>query len=216
MDTGKKLRGIRKQKGLNQSQLAKKLGVAQSLISALENNQRNLTEDVIDRFREAFPDIDVDFHSGIKEFPSKPGTGTLVNMEAVPIVPQFMQRDLADRMKNQSWYFELPRVVVDLPNGDYLAFDISGNQLLYDGKMAIFPGDIAVGQLIDIEKQWEDGKIYAVITSSNGVVIARMDKDIKRIIATPLNSLFGPVSIQQSEIHSIYRIIAIQSKRHAL
>ena len=43
MEIGKKIKTMRKQKGLTQKELAQKLGVSQQMINQYENNSSNLT-----------------------------------------------------------------------------------------------------------------------------------------------------------------------------
>lgn len=64
MEIGKKIKTMRKQKGLTQKELAQKLGVSQQMINQYENNSSNLTFETLQKIATA---LDVSINELIDE-----------------------------------------------------------------------------------------------------------------------------------------------------
>ena len=56
----KKLSDFRNEKDLTQEEISKKLGISKSFYSKIEYGDRNASHNFIKKFKEVFPDADID------------------------------------------------------------------------------------------------------------------------------------------------------------
>src|SRR6476620_11214344 len=95
---GARLKRIRRERGLNQSQMAEALGISGSYLNHLERNQRPVTAGVLLRLAEAY---DVDLRSFAAEGGEGTGVDQLTEIFADPMlggfaVPRYELVEMAD------------------------------------------------------------------------------------------------------------------------
>lgn len=97
------LRKIRKERGLNQSEFAKIIGVAQNTVSNWENGNRLIDAEKLQKISSLF-NVSIDYLLGRTDNPSSPAPAEDNELSKVDIMISSEVKDLSDKDKQEILY----------------------------------------------------------------------------------------------------------------
>ncbi|SIN83372.1 XRE family transcriptional regulator [Algoriphagus halophilus] len=175
------LKLLRKQKGITQNELAEKLAVQRTMISAYEDGRSEpklqtlkLLSEILDVGLEELLDHDIET-KGRKAI-QKRGINILTiatndEKENITMVPQKASAGYLNGYSDPEYMESLPQF--NLPNlsqnATYRAFELAGDSML-----PLIPGTIVIGSYVDQLKDIKSGKTYVLVTATEGVVYKRV------------------------------------------
>lgn len=175
------LKFLRKQKGITQNELAEKLAVQRTMISAYEDGRSEpklqtlkLLSEILDVGLEELLDHDIET-KGRKAI-QKRGINILTiatndEKENITMVPQKASAGYLNGYSDPEYMESLPQF--NLPNlsqnATYRAFELAGDSML-----PLIPGTIVIGSYVDQLKDIKSGKTYVLVTATEGVVYKRV------------------------------------------
>lgn len=175
------LKFLRKQQGITQNELAEKLAVQRTMISAYEDGRSEpklqtlkLLSEILDVGLEELLDHDIET-KGRKAI-QKRGINILTiatndEKENITMVPQKASAGYLNGYSDPEYMESLPQF--NLPNlsqnATYRAFELAGDSML-----PLIPGTIVIGSYVDQLKDIKSGKTYVLVTATEGVVYKRV------------------------------------------
>ncbi|WP_373399446.1 LexA family transcriptional regulator [Algoriphagus halophilus] len=175
------LKFLRKQQGITQNELAEKLAVQRTMISAYEDGRSEpklqtlkLLSEILDVGLEELLNHDIET-KGRKAI-QKRGINILTiatndEKENITMVPQKASAGYLNGYSDPEYMESLPQF--NLPNlsqnATYRAFELAGDSML-----PLIPGTIVIGSYVDQLKDIKSGKTYVLVTATEGVVYKRV------------------------------------------
>lgn len=175
------LKFLRKQKGITQNELAEKLAVQRTMISAYEDGRSEpklqtlqLLSEILEVGLEELLDHDIETKG--RKAVQKRGITILTiatndEKENITMVPQKASAGYLNGFSDPEYMESLPQF--HLPNlsknATYRAFELAGDSML-----PLIPGTIVIGAYVDQLKDIKSGKTYVLVTTTEGVVYKRV------------------------------------------
>jgi transcriptional regulator with XRE-family HTH domain len=217
MTLAQRIKNLRKEVGLNQTEFAARIGITQTSLSQLEGEKNGISYDV--------------FKAIISEFNVNPvwlmdGIGTMYGVEnaetksvrgAIPLVVQIDKDEeenivMVDR-KAAAGYLQHqqdPDFIAKLPSfrlpgfygKSFRAFEITGDSML----PGINPGDMIVGSYIESLSEIRNGNVYIVVTHDGSIVAKRvtaLGNDLYELKSD--NIVYEPYAVKAEDIAQIWK-----------
>lgn len=185
-----RLRDLRKEKDVFQSEVAKYLGISTTAYSNYENETRDISTDMLLRLAKYF-DVSIDYllgTSNIRKSSSK-ATKVLVYGSIPAGVPLEMIEDIID----------VEEISSDLTKGgkEYFGLKIKGNSMeekYRDGDIVIF----------EKAETCENGQDCVVMVNGNDGTFKRVYKDNDKLILQPLNKeMYAPLVFSKEQVENL-------------
>ena len=216
MTLAQRIKNLRKELGLNQTEFATRIGITQTSLSQLEGEKNGISYDV--------------FKAIVSEFNVNPvwlmdGVGTMYSSEnassvssgAIPLVVQVDNDDeenivMVDR-KAAAGYLQHqqdPDFISKLPSfrlpgfygKSFRAFEITGDSML----PGINPGDMIVGSYVESLNEIRIGSVYIVVTHDGSIVAKRvtaLGNDIYELKSD--NAVYEPYAVKAEDIAQVWK-----------
>lgn len=216
MTLAQRIKNLRKELGLNQTEFATRIGITQTSLSQLEGEKNGISYDV--------------FKAIVSEFNVNPvwlmdGVGTIYSSEnassvsrgAIPLVVQVDKDDeenivMVDR-KAAAGYLQHqqdPDFISKLPSfrlpgfygKSFRAFEITGDSML----PGINPGDMIVGSYVESLNEIRNGSVYIVVTHDGSIVAKRvtaLGNDIYELKSD--NAVYEPYAVTAEDIAQVWK-----------
>lgn len=214
----KNLKYLRAQKKLSQAELAEKIGMSRSSVSAIENGKFQPGFDVLKKLSELF---DVSIDSLIKvnlasSFLDKEQKNNLriltvsvdkSNNEKIDFIPEKAQAGYLSGYKDPEFIRELSKFSFPMRiYGTFRAFEISGDSML-----PIADGSIVVGRYLENLQQVQASNRYIIVTKSKGIVFKRISNNIMNdhlLICSSDNAIYEPFKLEIEDILELWQFYA--------
>ncbi|MFS0491932.1 helix-turn-helix domain-containing protein [Leadbetterella byssophila] len=176
------LKRFRLDKNLKQYELANLLGVGQSLISAIENGTRNISNEVFTRLKNLYSDVN-EYLVENQISDSKYSLFEISrDIKMVKLINKYSHSEFIRRQSEIEFYTFLPDYPLFCGQnvvGRYLAFEVMGESMSNGLLESIIDGDVVIGK--EIVREWwtssahmKIGATYIIAHSKEGVVVVNI------------------------------------------
>lgn len=222
MYLGKNLRYLRKQKGLTQADIANKLDIKRTMISAYEEGRSEPKLASLNILAETF-NVTVDdlLNRDIevlgKRSPKKQELKILTiavdkeDNENITMIGQKASAGYLDGFSDPEFIEQLPQF--RLPNlsrnATYRAFEIKGDSML-----PLVSGTIVIGAYVDQIRDIKNGKTYVLVTASEGIVYKRVFNYLEengKLFLSSDNEIYKPYEVAGTEVLEVWEAKAFIS-----
>lgn len=222
MYLGKNLRYLRKQKGLTQSDIADKLDIKRTMISAYEEGRSEPKLASLNILASVFHvsvdellnrDIEVQGKLPLQEPQLKILTIAVdkEDHENITMIGQKASAGYLNGFSDPEYIEQLPQF--QLPNlsrnATYRAFEIKGDSML-----PLVSGTIVIGAYVDQIKDIKNGKTYVLVTASEGVVYKRVFNYLEengKLFLSSDNEMYKPYEVAGAEVLEVWEAKAFIS-----
>lgn len=182
-----RLRELRKNKGITQSELAKMLGITQNNYSYWENGKVKIDNKSIELLADFF-NVTTDYLLGVDNINIKRGIKIPV-LGSIPAgIPLEAITDIID-------YEEIPEEMAR--SGEYFALKVKGNSMSPE----ITDGEVAIVKKVD---DAESGSICVIMVNGNDATLKRIKKSEQGLTLIPTNTAeFEPMFFTNREIEEL-------------
>lgn len=222
MYLGKNLRYLRKQKGLTQSDIANKLDIKRTMISAYEEGRSEPKLSSLNILAGVF-NVSVDelLNRDIEVVGKLPQQDQQVKILTIAVDKEDNENITMIGQKASAGYlngFSDPEYIEQLPqfhlphlskNATYRAFEIKGDSML-----PLVSGIIVIGAYVDQIKDIKNGKTYVLVTASEGVVYKRVFNYLQengKLYLSSDNEMYKPYEVAGAEILEVWEAKAFIS-----
>jgi transcriptional regulator with XRE-family HTH domain len=222
MILAKNLRFLRTEKGLTQTDLAEKLGVQRTMISAYEDGRSEPKLSALDIVSELFAvSIDELLHHDIQQFGRKSSQNKEIKILTIAADDSDRENITMVGHKASAGYlngFADPEYMESLPqfhiptlsrSTTYRAFELSGDSML-----PLVAGTVIIGSYIEQLKEIKSGKTYVLVTSSEGVVYKRVFNYLAengKLFLVSDNEHYKPYEVKAEDVVEIWEAKAFIS-----
>ena len=222
MILAKNLRFLRTEKGLTQTDLAEKLGVQRTMISAYEDSRSEPKLSALDIISELFAvSIDELLHHDIQQFGRKASKNKEIKILTIAADDSDRENITMVGQKASAGYlngFADPEYMESLPqfhiptlsrNATYRAFELSGDSML-----PLVSGTIIIGSYVEQLKDIKSGKTYVLVTTSEGVVYKRVFNYLEengKLFLVSDNEHYKPYEVKAEDVVEIWEAKAFIS-----
>src|SRR5690606_1787958 len=222
MFLGKNLRYLRKQQGLTQKDIADKLDIKRTMLSAYEEGRSEPKLSSLNILAAIFQvsvdnllnrDIEVQGKPPIQEPQLKILTVAVdkEDNENITMIGQKASAGYLNGFSDPEYFERLPQF--HLPNlsknASYRAFEIKGDSML-----PLVEGTIIIGAFVENIRDIKNGKTYVLVTASEGVVYKRVFNYLEengKLFLSSDNELYKPYEVLGSEILEVWEAKAFIS-----
>jgi transcriptional regulator with XRE-family HTH domain len=222
MVLAKNLKFLRTEKGLTQTDLAERLGVQRTMISAYEDGRSEPKLSALDIISELFSvSIDELLHRDIQQFGRKGSQNKEIKILTIAVDDSDRENITMVGHKASAGYlngFADPEYMESLPqfhiptlsrSATYRAFELSGDSML-----PLIAGTVIIGSYVEQLKEIKSGKTYVLVTSSEGVVYKRvfnyLDENGKLFLVSD-NEHYKPYEVKAEDVVEIWEAKAFIS-----
>lgn len=222
MILAKNLRFLRTEKGLTQTDLAERLGVQRTMISAYEDGRSEPKLSALDIISELFSvSIDELLHRDIQQFGRKGSQNKEIKILTIAVDDSDRENITMVGHKASAGYlngFADPEYMESLPqfhiptlsrSATYRAFELSGDSML-----PLVAGTVIIGSYVEQLRDIKSGKTYVLVTSSEGVVYKRvfnyLDENGKLFLVSD-NEHYKPYEVKADDVVEIWEAKAFIS-----
>jgi transcriptional regulator with XRE-family HTH domain len=215
----KNLKFLRSLQGLTQKQLAEKLGLKQAAVGAYEEERSTPPlASLIDICKIFKVNIDLLVNQDLSRVPEKDWKGKAAqkskevlaitvdsnNRENVELVTQKASAGYLAGFEDPQFVKELPKINIPvLPrNKTYRAFEIQGDSML-----PVQPGSIIFGEYVEDAGSIKNGKLYILVTASDGIVFKRVFNfadDEGKLLLVSDNRQYAPYAVNATDVLEIW------------
>jgi transcriptional regulator with XRE-family HTH domain len=211
MFLGKNLRFLRRQKGLTQSDIAVKLDIKRTMISAYEDGRSepkltglNILAGIFNITVDELLNRDIEVSGRIVAPKQNLKILTIAvdkeDNENITMIGQKASAGYLNGFSDPEYIEQLPQF--HLPNlsknATYRAFEIKGDSML-----PLVSGTIVIGAYMEQIKDIKNGKTYVLVTASEGVVYKRVFNYLEengKLFLSSDNEMYKPYEVAGSEI----------------
>ncbi len=222
MYLGKNLRYLRKQKGLTQSDIANKLDIKRTMISAYEEGRSepklaslNILAGVFNISVDELLNRDIEVAGKLPQQNQQVKILTIAvdkeDNENITMIGQKASAGYLDGYSDPEFIEQLPQF--QLPNlsrnATYRAFEIKGDSML-----PLASGTIVIGAYVDQIKDIKNGKTYVLVTASEGVVYKRVFNYLEengKLFLSSDNEMYKPYEVAGAEVLEVWEAKAFIS-----
>lgn len=216
MTLAQRIKNLRKELGLNQTEFATRIGITQTSLSQLEGEKNGISYDVFKAIVSEFNVNPVWLMDGVGTMYSNENASS-VSRGAIPLVVQVDKDDeenivMVDR-KAAAGYLQHqqdPDFISKLPSfrlpgfygKSFRAFEITGDSML----PGINPGDMIVGSYVESLNEIRNGSVYIVVTHDGSIVAKRvtaLGNDIYELKSD--NAVYEPYAVKAEDIAQIWK-----------
>ena len=223
---GLNIKYLRKQQGLTQDELARKINIKRSIIGSYEEQRAVPKIDLLQQLAYYFKlSIDELVNEQLWETANYNRTQqdyeqerklqiltTVVNdqnEERITLVPEKAKAGYTSGYSDPDYVEKLPTFDLPLPelsrNRTYRVFQISGESML-----PVLPGSYMIGEYIIDLKDINIGKTYILVTKNDGIVYKRILPDNENnhnLMLKSDNPKFTPYSIPKNDILELWKVV---------
>lgn len=222
MYLGKNLRYLRKQKGLTQSDIADKLDIKRTMISAYEEGRSepklaslNILAGVFNVSVDELLNRDIEVAGKLPQQDQQVKILTIAvdkeDNENITMIGQKASAGYLNGFSDPEYIEQLPQF--HLPhlskNATYRAFEINGDSML-----PLLSGTIVIGAYVDRIRDIRNGKTYVLVTATEGVVYKRVFNYLEengKLFLSSDNEMYKPYEVAGSEILEVWEAKAFIS-----
>ena len=218
----KNLKYLRSESGLTQSELAEKLDLQRTMISAYEDGRSEPKLSTLAILSELFVvSIDELLHHDIQQHGKRINQSKNIKILTIAADDQDRENITMVGQKASAGYlngFADPEYMESLPqfhiptlsrHATYRAFELSGDSML-----PLVPGTVIIGSYVEQLKEIKSGKTYVLVTSSEGVVYKRvfnyLDENGKLFLVSD-NEHYKPYEVKGEDVLEIWEAKAFIS-----
>lgn len=218
----KNLKYLRSESGLTQSELAEKLDLQRTMISAYEDGRSEPKLSTLAILSELFVvSIDELLHHDIQQHGKRISQNKNIKILTIAADDHDRENITMVGQKASAGYlngFADPEYMESLPqfhiptlsrNATYRAFELSG-----DSMMPLIAGTVIIGSYVEQLRDIKSGKTYVLVTSSEGVVYKRvfnyLDENGKLFLVSD-NEHYKPYEVKGEDILEIWEAKAFIS-----
>lgn len=222
MILAKNLRFLRTEKGLTQTDLAEKLGVQRTMISAYEDGRSEPKLSALDIISVLFAvSIDELLHHDIQQFGRKASKNKEIKIltiaadesdrENITMVGQKASAGYLNGFADPEYMESLPQFHIPVLSRSvtYRAFELSGDSML-----PLVAGTVVIGSYIEQLRDIKSGKTYVLVTSSEGVVYKRVFNYLEengKLFLVSDNEHYKPYEVKAEDVVEIWEAKAFIS-----
>lgn len=231
MTLAQRIKNLRKELGLNQTEFAQKIGITQTSLSQIEGEKNGISYDVYKAIVTEFNINPLWLMDGIGGMLSPLGSARDDNGSAsstfgsaqsdkrsvLPLVVQVSDDQeenivMVDK-KAAAGYLQHqqdPEYIAKLPSfrlpgyrgKTFRAFEISGDSML----PGIIPGDMIVGSYVESLKEIHVGEVYIVVTDDGSIVAKRISARINDLFELKSdNPVYSPYTVKAESIAQVWK-----------
>ncbi|WP_373497047.1 XRE family transcriptional regulator [Aquiflexum sp.] len=218
----KNLKFLRSESGMTQSELAEKLDLQRTMISAYEDGRSEPKLSTLAILSELFVvSIDELLHHDIQQNGRRLNQNKNIKVLTIAADDQDRENITMVGQKASAGYlngFADPEYMETLPqfhiptlsrNSTYRAFELSGDSML-----PLVPGTVIIGSYVEQLREIKSGKTYVLVTSSEGVVYKRvfnyLDENGKLFLVSD-NEHYKPYEVKGEDVLEIWEAKAFIS-----
>lgn len=218
----KNLKFLRSESGLTQSELAEKLDLQRTMISAYEDGRSEPKLSTLAILSELFVvSIDELLHHDIQLLGRRLNQNKNIKVLTIAADDQDRENITMVGQKASAGYlngFADPEYMESLPqfhiptlsrNSTYRAFELSGDSML-----PLVPGTVIIGSYVEQLRDIKSGKTYVLVTSTEGVVYKRvfnyLDENGKLFLVSD-NEHYKPYEVKGEDVLEIWEAKAFIS-----
>ncbi|SMD46091.1 DNA-binding transcriptional regulator, XRE-family HTH domain [Aquiflexum balticum DSM 16537] len=222
MILAKNLKFLRSESGLTQSELAEKLDLQRTMISAYEDGRSEPKLSTLAILSELFVvSIDELLHHDIQQYGRRLNQNKNIKILTIATDDQDRENITMVGQKASAGYlngFADPEYMESLPqfhiptlsrNSTYRAFELSGDSML-----PLVPGTVIIGSYVEQLRDIKSGKTYVLVTSTEGVVYKRvfnyLDENGKLFLVSD-NEHYKPYEVKGADVLEIWEAKAFIS-----
>lgn len=215
MILSKNLRFLRAESGMTQSELAEKLGLQRTMISAYEDGRSEPKLSTLGILSELFGcSVDELLYHDIQEKGRKAIQTKSVKVLAVTVDKEENEKITMVAQKASAGYlngFSDPEYMESLPqfhlpnlsrHATYRAFELSGDSML-----PLVPGTVVIGSYVEQLKDIKSGKTYVLVTITEGVVYKRVFNYLEengKLFLVSDNQQYKPYEIKGEDVLEVW------------
>lgn len=196
-----RLKQLRKQNQLTQSQLAQEIGVTQSIISVVESEKSSVSLDFL-RKAANYYNVSVEWLLYGKEKFAELKLGNFVPMVDHAVKADYLTRSAEPEFLETLGMYRIP----GYEKGEFLIFAVEGDSM----EPTIQEGDKLICSRIDREKPLVEGSIMVVVTKSDIVVkrvFQQRDANNSFLLKSD-NPHYRPISIDKNIVQELWKVEA--------
>lgn len=216
MTLAQRIKNLRKEVGLNQTDFATRIGITQTSLSQLEGEKNGISYDVFKAIVSEFNVNPVWLMDGVGAMYSNENAAS-ISSGAIPLVVQVDKDDeenivMVDR-KAAAGYLQHqqdPDFISKLPSfrlpgfygKSFRAFEITGDSML----PGINPGDMIVGSYVESLNEIRNGSVYIVVTHDGSIVAKRvtaLGNDLYELKSD--NTVYEPYAVKAEDIAQVWK-----------
>jgi transcriptional regulator with XRE-family HTH domain len=222
MHLGRNIKFLRKTKPYTQEELAVRLGVKRTMISAYEDGRSEPKLQTLQKLGEIFElsiddllhrDLETQGKKSIRFSEPRILTVTLDKdeEETIPLVGQKASAGYLNGYADPEYMEQLPQFnLPNLPrNASYRAFEITGDSML-----PLLPGTVIIGSYVEQLTHIQSGKTYILVTASEGVVYKRVHNYLSengKLFLASDNEQYKPYEVQAEDVMEVWEAKAFIS-----
>jgi transcriptional regulator with XRE-family HTH domain len=222
MILAKNIRFLRTQAGMTQTDLADKLGLQRTMISAYEDGRSEPKLATLAVISGLFiVSIDELINHDIEQFGRRASQAKDIKVLAVTVDRKDRENISMVGQKASAGYlngFADPEYVETLPqfhlptlasNATYRAFELSGDSML-----PLVPGTIVIGAYVEQLKDIKSGKTYVLVTATEGVVYKRVFNYLEengKLFLVSDNEHYKPYDVKGEDVLEVWEAKAFIS-----
>lgn len=192
---GKKIRELRKQKGLTQTQLADELNVEFSNVSKWELGKNDPSKELIAKMAKLF-NVSIEYLLGISDNPT-PDTLPTATVK-IPLLGNIAAGQPIEAVENVEDYVYISEDMSR--HGTYFALKVKGNSMeprIYEGDIAIIrhQGSVNSGEIAAVKVNGDDVTLKKVEYVKDGVKLIGLNPSFTPLFYTTAECVQKPLSI---------------------
>lgn len=188
-----RLKELRKQRGISQTQFAKQFGVAQNTVSNWENENRVIDSETAAEIANFF-DVTVDYLLGRDSSLTEPLASSVPGSKWIPVLGTVPAGVPIEAIEDILDYEEItPKMAAQ---GEFFALKIKGHSM---------EPKISEGDVIIVKKQddCDSGDIAVVMVNGDEATVKRIKKEPGGIMLIPSNPAFEPMFFTNDQVENL-------------
>lgn len=188
-----RLKELRKNKGLSQTDFARKFGVAQNTVSNWENENRVLDTSTANEIANFFG-VSVDYLLGRESAPDGPPAPSRPGSKWIPVLGKVAAGTPIEAVEDILDYEEIDAQTAS--SGDHFALQIKGQSM----EPKISDGDVVIVRKQD---DCDSGDVAVVLVNGDEATVKRIKKEPGGIMLIPNNSAYEPKFYSNDDVDSL-------------
>lgn len=202
-----RLRELRKNRRLSQSEFARQFGVAQNTVSNWENGNRLLDTDTANKIADFFG-VSVDYLLGREPTPEGAPAPSRPGSKWIPVLGRVAAGTPIEAVEDILDYEEIDTKTA--ASGEYFALQIKGQSM----EPRIKDGDVVI---IRKQNDCNSGDIAVVLVNGDEATVKRIKKRPEGIMLIPSNPAYEPMfysneDIEKLPVKIIGKVIELRAK----
>ncbi|HTF02526.1 MAG TPA: helix-turn-helix domain-containing protein [Bacteroidia bacterium] len=219
MTLAQRIKNLRKELGLNQTEFAQRIGITQTSLSQIEGEKNGISYDVYKAIVNEFAVDPTWLMDGIGNMLRSPDLGSARSdkLGALPLVVQ-IDSDQEENIvvvdkKAAAGYLQHqqdPEFIAKLPSfrlpgyhgKTFRAFEIIGDSMI----PGITPGDMIVGSYVESLNEIKNGSVYIVVTHDGSIVAKRvtsLGNDLYELKSD--NTVYEAYAVKADDIAQVWK-----------